>query len=188
VYFSTKQFPFRELFLTVRANDTSTAMAAVRNGLRTAAPSVPMARVQTWGDRFAGRTAQSRLLMTILVFFGGLAALLAALGVYGLFSWSVALRTRELAIRLTLGARPAAVGNLVFRQSAILIGAGLVVGLVLVRLAESALTRVLYEITPGDMSSTAIASGLLVLAAIVACVPPALRAMRVDPVEGLRAE
>jgi putative ABC transport system permease protein len=66
-----------------------------------------------------------------------LAALLAALGVYGLFSWSVALRTRELAIRLTLGARPSAVGALVIGQSAVLVVAGLAVGLVIVKLAES---------------------------------------------------
>ena len=104
VYFTMRQFPFRELFITVRANDTSTAVAAVRTALKNAAPSVPMARAQTWGEKFGARTAQSRLLMTILVFFGGLAGLLAAIGVYGLFSWSVALRTRELAIRLTLGA------------------------------------------------------------------------------------
>ena len=65
-----------------------------------------MSTTQTWGERFAAKTAEARLLMTILLFFGGLAALLAALGVYGLFSWSVALRTRELAIRLTLGAKP----------------------------------------------------------------------------------
>ena len=82
--------------------------------------------------------------MTILVFFGGLAGLLAAIGVYGLFSWSVALRTRELAIRLTLGARPVSVGSLVVRQSAVLVVAGLVVGLVLIRIvAERAHARAL---------------------------------------------
>jgi ABC-type antimicrobial peptide transport system permease subunit len=163
-------------------------MAAVRNALKTAAPSVPMAKAQTWGERFGGRTAQSRLLMTILVFFGGLAGLLAAIGIYGLFSWSVALRTRELAIRLTLGARPFSVGNIVVRQSAVLVVIGVVVGLVLIQLAASALTRVLYEVAPSDMRSAAIAAGVLLAAALVACLPPAIRAMRVDPVEGLRAE
>ena len=69
--------------------------------------SVPMAAARTWGERFAARPAEPRLLMSVLLFFGGLAALLAALGVYGLFSWSVALRTRELAIRLD-ARRPAA--------------------------------------------------------------------------------
>jgi putative ABC transport system permease protein len=188
VYFTTRQFPFRELFITVRARDTSTGAAAVRTALKNVAPSVPMARAQTWGERFGARTAQSRLLMTILVFFGGLAGILAAIGVYGLFSWSVALRTRELAIRLTLGARPAAVGNMVIRHSAALVIAGLLIGLALIRVAERTLTRVLYEVTPSDAESTMVASGLLLAAALVACVPPAIRAMRVDPVEGLRAE
>jgi putative ABC transport system permease protein len=149
---------------------------------------VPMAPVQTWGDRYARRTAEPRLLMTILVFFGGLAALLAALGVYGLFSWSVALRTRELAIRLTLGAKPAAVGGLVIRQSAVLIGLGLVAGLLLIQVAESALARVLFGVTPSDALSTLTASAVLLAAALIACIPPALRAMRVDPVVGLRAD
>jgi ABC-type antimicrobial peptide transport system permease subunit len=188
IYFSTRQFPFRDQFLTVRATDTATATAAIRTALKIAAPSVPMAPVQTWGDRYAKRTAEPRLLMTILVFFGGLAALLAALGVYGLFSWSVALRTRELAIRLTLGAKPSAVGGLVIRQSAVLIVAGLAVGLMLIRLAESALSRVLFGVTPSDAVSTVTASAVLLIAALIACIPPALRAMRVDPVVGLRAE
>jgi predicted permease len=188
IYFSTRQFPFRDQFLTVRATDTATATAAIRTALKITAPSVPMAPVQTWGDRYARRTAEPRLLMTILVFFGGLAAMLAALGVYGLFSWSVALRTRELAIRLTLGAKPAAVGGLVIRQSATLIVVGLAVGLILIRLAESALARVLFGVTPSDALSTVLASAVLLLAALIACIPPAIRAMRVDPVVGLRAE
>jgi predicted permease len=188
VYFTTRQFPFRELILTVRASEPAMAMTAVRTALKSAAPNVPMARAQTWGERVAARTAQSRLLMTILVFFGGLAGLLAAIGVYGLLSWSVALRTRELAIRLTLGARPASVGSIVIRQSATLVALGLGAGLLLMQFAQSIVTRVLYEITPNDLSSTAIASAILLAAALVACIPPAVRAMHVDPVRGLRIE
>jgi predicted permease len=188
IYFSTRQFPFRDQVLTVKATDVASATAAIRTALKAAAPRVPMAPVQTWGDRFAKRTAEPRLLMTILVFFGALAALLAALGVYGLFSWSVALRTRELAIRLTLGAKPAAVGGLVMRQSASLVVVGLAVGLVLIQLVESALTRVLFGVTPSDMVSNVSASAVLVVAALIACIPPALRAMHVDPAVGLRAE
>jgi putative ABC transport system permease protein len=188
IYFSTRQFPFRELFLTVRAADQAAATSAIRNALKQVAPKVPMATTVTWGERFAKRTAEPRLLMTILTFFGALAAVLSALGVYGLFSWSVALRTRELAIRLTLGARPAAVGGLVVRQSVVLVIAGLVVGVVLIRLGEGALSRVLFGVTPGDAVSTMTASAVLLGAALIACIPPALRAMRVDPVVGLRAE
>jgi ABC-type antimicrobial peptide transport system permease subunit len=142
----------------------------------------------TWGERFAARTAQPRMLMSILIAFGGLAALLAALGGYGLFSWSVALRKRELAIRLTLGAQPSEVGTMVVRDGAALVAIGLIAGVVIVQLARGALSRVLYEVSPSDATSTVAAGGLLLVAALVACVPPALRAMRVDPVEGLRAE
>jgi len=188
VYFTTRQFPFRQLFLTVRASDPAMALAAVRRAVSAVAPSVPIGSAQTWGERFAGRTAQARLLMAILMFFGALAGLLAALGVYGLFSWSVALRTRELAIRLTLGARPAAVGGLVLRQSVVLIAIGLTAGLVLIRVVENLLARVLFEVKPGDVTSAVVASGLLVAAALVACIPPALRAMRVNPIEGLRVD
>jgi putative ABC transport system permease protein len=188
LYFSTRQFPFREQFLSVRATDRAAAVAAIRTALQQEAPGVPMGVPRTWGERFATRTAEPRLLMTILLFFGGLAGLLAALGVYGLFSWSVALRTRELAIRLTLGARPASVAALVIRQSALLVGLGLVVGLVIIQLSEQALARVVFEVSTSDATALATASAVLLVAALVACVPPALRAMRVDPVEGLRSE
>jgi predicted permease len=188
VYFSARQFPFRELFLTVRASDTDTGVQAIRSALAAASPGTPMGRVQTWAERMAEHTAEQRVLMTLLVVFGAAAGLLAALGVYGLFSWSVALRTRELAIRLTLGARPVSVGARVIRQSVVLIAAGLVIGLGIIRLAETALTRVLFEMSPRDPASLLAACALLVAVALVACVPPALRALRVDPVDGLRAE
>lgn len=188
IYFSTRQFPFREQFVVIRAADYDTAVAAMRAALNQVAPTVPMAPATTWGSRMADKTAEPRLLMSILIFFGGLAALLAALGVYGLFSWSVALRTRELAIRLTLGARPATVAALVLSQGALLIGGGLVVGLVLIRLAEGALDRVVFGVEPGDPLAAAAAGGLLAAAALLACLPAALGAMRVDPVVGLRAE
>jgi predicted permease len=188
IYFTTRQFPFMEQFIAVRASDAAAGREAVRAALKAAAPNVPMGVAQTWGERFRARTAEPRMLMTILAFFGALAALLAALGVYGLFSWSVALRTRELAIRLTLGARPAGVGRLVLRQSALLVAIGLAAGWAIIRAAESALTTVLYQVSPTDLGATATASALLLAAALAACIPPALRAMRVDPVEGLRAE
>jgi putative ABC transport system permease protein len=188
VYFSAKQFPYREMFLTVRATDTGTGVRAIRRALSAATPSTPLGQVQTWGERLAAHTAEQRLLMTLLVVFGAAAGLLAALGVYGLFSWSVALRTRELAIRLTLGARPLSVGIRVIRQSVVLIAAGLIVGLAIIWLAEAALRRVLFDMSPRDPASIAAACALLVAVALVACVPPALRALRVDPVDGLRAE
>jgi predicted permease len=188
IYFSTRQFPFRKQFIAVRATDRATAVVAIKNGIAAVAPDLPSSNVTTWGEHLALVTAEPRLLMAILLFFGGLAALLAALGVYGLVSWSVAQRTRELAIRLTLGARPTAVGGSVIKQSFMLVMVGLAAGLALVRLAHDALQRVLFEVSPGDLSSTAAAVSLMLFAAAVACVPPTFRAMRVDPVRGLRME
>jgi putative ABC transport system permease protein len=188
IYFASTQFPFKEMSLTLRAAQRPAALAAVTGALRRAAPGVPFTQARTWGEIQATRTAEPRLLMSVLVFFGALAAVLAAIGVYGLFSWTVALRTRELAIRLTLGARPGLVGALVLRHGAVLIAAGLVTGLVLIRLAHGALSRVLFGVTPNDVSATLVASLVLLVAALAACVPPALRAMRVDPLVGLRTE
>lgn len=188
VYFSTRQFPFSEVFISVRAADGAAAQSAVRAALRAVTPNVPMGAVQTWGDRLKAKTAEARLLMTVLLGFGALAGLLAALGVYGLFSWAVALRTRELAIRLTLGATPSAVGASVMRQSTVLIAGGLAVGVGMVQVADVLLSRVLYGIRSTDATAIAAAATLLLVAALCACLPAAWRAMHVDPAEGLRAE
>ena len=136
-------------------------------------------------SKLGTHTAEPRLLMTTLTAFGVLAAFLAALGVYGLFSWSVALRKRELAIRLTLGARPVSVAAAVIRHCAILAAAGLISGLLIVRLANSALATVLFGVKPGDVTSTIVAALLLLAAALLASLLPAWRATQVNPVEGL---
>jgi putative ABC transport system permease protein len=188
IYFSTRQFPFSELFVAVRASDVRTAQAAVREALRAVVPAVPMGASRTWGDRMAAYTAEARLLMSVLLGFGALAGLLAALGVYGLFAWAVTLRTRELAIRLTLGATPRSVGASVMRQSARLVAGGLLVGVVLVQASDALLARVLYGIRSSDPAAIGGAVVVLLVAALGACVPAAWRAMRVDPAVGLRAE
>lgn len=188
LYFPMRQFPFAAQTFAVSARDTATALGAIRQALRSVSPNTPLGTVGTWRDHFATRTAEPRLLMTTLTAFGSLAAFLAALGVYGLFSWSVALRRRELAIRLTLGARPFSVAATVVRHSVALVMAGLAGGWLLVQTAQGALATVLFGVTPTDMTSTVTAALFLFVAALAASLPPAWRAMRVDPVEGLRAE
>ena len=186
IYFTTRQFPFSEVVIAVRAVDAATGAAAVRSALRKVAPAVPMGEPRTWGSRLAERTAEARVLRSVLITFGGLAALLAAVGVYGLFSWAVAMRTRELAIRLALGATAGTVGGLVVRHGAMLVGVGLAGGLVAVQLLDGLLSRVLYGVSARDVVATAAACAVLIVAALVATMPPALRAMRVNPVEGLQ--
>ena len=188
VYAPTRQFPFAGVTIAIAARDHVTAVQAMRNALKSVSPNTPLGTIETWQDRFDTRTAEPRLLMTTLTAFGALAAFLAALGVYGLFSWSVARHQRELAIRLTLGAHPVSVAATVVRHSIALVVVGVLGGLALVQLARSALSTVLFGITPNDLTSIVVAAALIVVAALVASLPPAWRAMRVDPVEGLRAE
>jgi putative ABC transport system permease protein len=188
VYATSRQFPFSSVTIAIAARDQAAAEQAARNALKAVSPNTPLGTVETWPGRLSRRTAEPRLLMTTLTAAGALAAFLAALGIYGLFSWSVALRQRELAIRLTLGARPVSVGAAVVRHSVALVVVGLVTGLALVQTARGALSTVLFGITPNDLTSIAIAGALLFAAALAASLPPAWRAMRVDPVEGLRAE
>jgi predicted permease len=188
LYFPMRQFPFSAVTIAMTTRDPAAAMEAMRRALQAVSPQTPLGIVETWREHFDLRTAERRLLMTTLTAFGALAAFLAAVGVYGLVSWSVAQRQRELAIRLTLGARPVEVAATVVRHSVILVAVGLVGGWVLVQAAQGALAVVLFGVTPGDVTSTVTGAAFLFVAALVASLPPAWRAMRVDPVEGLRAE
>ena len=188
IYFPMAQFTFRSIIVAIDARDGATATAAARRALADVAPTTPLGTVDTWTGRLDRRTAEPRVLMATLTAFGALAALLAALGVYGLFSWSVAARRRELAIRLTLGARPVVIGAAVLRQGAALIVVGLVAGWLVVRAVRVPLAALLFDVTPNDVASLVSAAALLTVASLTACLPAARRAMRVDPVDGLRGE
>ena len=188
IYSPAAQFPFRSMFFAVSARDETTAATAVRRALHDVSPITPLGPTETWSDRFGKRTAEPRVLMATLSAFGVLAAILASLGVYGLFSWSVASRRRELAIRLTLGARPARIGALILEQGIFLVAIGLTGGWLVVHAAREPLATLLFQVSPSDPVSTMTAAGLLMTASLAACLPAARRAMRVNPVEGLRSE
>lgn len=188
IYFPAGQFPYRSMMLAVRGRDAGETVAAIRDALKQVAPDVPLAGVQTWGERLRARTAEPRLLRALLLGFGGLAGLLAATGVYGLFAWSVTLRRRELAIRLALGARPVSLAIRILGQSALLAGVGLVAGTTIVRMSAGTLKRVLFGVTAGDPASTGAACGVLLAAALAACTIPALKAARTRPAEALKGD
>ena len=188
IYATTRQFPFAAVTIAIAADNASAAAQAIRKAVASVSPNTPVGEMATWDERFRARTAEPRLLMTTLTIFGGIAGLLAALGVYGLLAWSVALRRRDLAIRLTLGAKPRAIAASVIRRSAALVVTGLIAGLALVQLGHGVLAKVLFGITPTDLPSMLGAALLLAAASLVASLPPAWRAMRVDTVDGLRAE
>ncbi|MEO6065142.1 MAG: FtsX-like permease family protein [Lysobacterales bacterium] len=120
--------------------------------------------------------------------FGGIALLLAVVGVYGVKSYSVARRTREIGIRMALGAHPRDVFGLIMKQGALQTGIALLVGLLLSLGAGWVLAQMLYKVSPADPFALIIASTLLGAAALLACYVPARRATKVSPMTALRTE
>jgi putative ABC transport system permease protein len=149
---------------------------------------MPLSNVKTLDDLVGSSLGQRRLSMILLGIFSGIALLLASIGIYGVMSYSVAQRGREIGIRMALGAERRRVLGLVVGQGMALAGLGVGIGL----LGALGLTRLLgsqlYSVTPTDPGTFAAVSGLLAAIALAATLPPALRATRVDPVVALREE
>jgi putative ABC transport system permease protein len=132
--------------------------------------------------------SQPRFLAALLTGFSLLAAVLALVGVYGLLSFAVSRRVRELGVRMALGAGRGRVLRLVLGQSAALVSLGLVAGTASAIALSRLLSTLLFGIRPGDPVTIIAMAGAIAAAAILASLPPALRASRIDPVVALREE
>jgi ABC-type antimicrobial peptide transport system permease subunit len=132
--------------------------------------------------------AMDRFFMQLLIAFGTVALLISLLGLYGVISNAVAQRTRELGVRIALGASPRAVQILVLRQGLLLTSIGMIVGIVVALNLVRLLANVIYGVQPRDPLSFALAAALLAAAALAATWIPARRAVRADPLSALRAE
>jgi putative ABC transport system permease protein len=137
---------------------------------------------------FSASVADRRFSLLVLGAFAGVALLLAVLGIYGVLSYAVAQRTHEFGVRLALGAQPRDVWRLVIGQAALLVAAGVAIGLAISRLVTRAIQTMLYGVTPTDPFTFAAVVAVLVLTALVACQLPALRATRADPLSALRMD
>ena len=188
IYHTSRQFPYTAMFLTVRGSSPAVLQAALRSAINETNSGLPLDNVRTLQTRFDLRSAQPRLLMRLLIAFGVLAAVLAVVGIYGLLSWTVTSRRRELAVRLSLGARPVDVGRLVITQGLALTGAGLFVGWLLVTAAGPLLARVLFQVSPTSITAMAAGGAALLACAGISCLIPAVRAARTDPVIVLKSE
>jgi len=131
---------------------------------------------------------RERLMATLSGFFGLLALLLASIGLYGLLSYGVASRTREIGIRMALGAGRRTVLSLILREAVFLVLIGLVVGVPVVLYVSRFASTLLFELSPTDPVSLAVAGTILMLVALVAGYVPARRATKVDPLIALRDE
>jgi putative ABC transport system permease protein len=136
----------------------------------------------------ARNVSQPRFLAALLTAFAALAALLALVGVYGLLSFAVSRRVRELGVRVALGAGRGRVLRLVIAQSARLVGVGLIAGIALSLALSRLLQSLLFGTQATDPSTIALMAISIALASLLASLPPALRASRIDPVVALRED
>lgn len=174
-----------------KGTDAQQAMIdAVRRELRNAATGVPVFDVKTFRQHLDSSMQLwiVRIGAVLFTVFGGLAMTLAAVGLYGVKAYAVARRTREIGIRMALGAEPSAVRRMILREGLAMtllgVGAGLLLGLGLGQVLRS----MLYQVSPIDPVTFALAPVILIVAAMLACWLPARRATKVNPLEALRAE
>jgi putative ABC transport system permease protein len=177
------------MFLTVRAaGDPMSVVGAIREQIRQVDRDQPVASIQTMEARVSASVSQPRLQMDVLGAFAGLAILLAAIGIYGVISYTVTQRTREIGIRMALGAGRREVLRLVLRQGFTMVIAGLATGLAGAMLLTRVLRTLLFGVSTTDPAVFASIVVLLSATAWLATYLPARRATRVDPLVALRDE
>jgi predicted permease len=175
--------------LVVRhAGQAETLLASIRSIVRAANPDQPISDVRTLDDVLAGETATRSAQLQVLGVLATVAILLAAVGIYGLLSYTVSQRAQEIGVRLALGADPVRVGRMIFADGMRLAVIGIVPGVVTAYAAARAMSALLFGVSPGDPPTFATAIGLALLITFLGSLVPALRAVRVSPISVLRAE
>ena len=189
IYWWHEQMPMTNLDVVVRSASSPEKVANImRSSVRSIDPDQPIAEIRPVESILAKDVARPRLMLLVLVFFAGAALLLAAIGLYGVISYSVTRRTREIGVRIALGATPRAVQGLVVGQGMRLTLWGLVTGLVVILLGGRVLNGVVYGVRPWDPISLISAALFLGGVAFLASWIPARRAVRTDATTALRQE
>jgi putative ABC transport system permease protein len=188
-YLPMSQSPSNTLHIVIRtAADPASLAGAARDILRKADPDVALATLKNLEDHLSATIAADRFNSILLSLFAALALALAVAGVYGVFSYVVTQQTREIGVRMALGARPSQMMRLILTRGAALAAAGAALGLIGAYFLMALLSRELYGIQPRDPATFALSAASLVAVALAACLFPARRAMRVDPLTALRCE
>jgi putative ABC transport system permease protein len=158
----------------------------IRERIKELDPTLPISTVRTMDEWVAGNAAQPRLNALLLGVFAGVALLIAAIGIYGVLAYSVNQRTREIGVRLALGAQRGTVLQLVVREGMTVGAVGIAVGVAAALVLSRALTTLVFDVPVRDPTTYAVVSVCLLLVALAACVIPARKASRVDPMVALR--
>jgi predicted permease len=168
--------------------DPGAMFQTLRRVAREAEPNLPIAGMQAFEDRIDRSLTNERLIASLSIVFGGLATLLAMIGLYGVMAYSVTRRTREIGIRMALGALSSNVARMILREVAILVAIGIIIALPAVWAASRYIASQLYDVAPTDPTTIALATVGLITVAAAAGLIPALRAARVNPIRALRHE
>jgi hypothetical protein len=186
--------PFGQMTRSLRALEVRTALPAsavagpVRDALSGVTKDIMIRGVMTLADQVDSSLAAERLLLRLCLVFGGLALVLACVGLYGVIAYSVAQRTAEIGLRVALGATPSSVMRGVLRETMVLVAAGVAIGVPAALVSTRLIGSFLYGLTPRDPATIAVAAAILLAAAALAALIPAVRAARVDPNVALRCE
>jgi putative ABC transport system permease protein len=178
----------RQFFLVRTRTAPESTVAAMRSVFRALDPNLPVSPPATMPEILDDALAGRRFQMSLAVAFAGVGLVLAAVGIYGVISFTVARRTSELGIRIALGARAPQVASMVIRQGMMPVFAGLGAGLSFALLMGRFIASQLYGTSPHDPWTVAAAAAVLLVVAVFACWIPARRAMRIDPLTALRFE
>jgi len=168
--------------------DAGPALTAIREVVRQMDPKLPLFETRPLAEHMRAGSIVQRMGASLLGLFGGLALLLAAVGLYSVIAYSVSQRTYEIGIRMALGAEPGQLRRMVVRQGMRVTVVGVVVGLLAAFAGTRFLVTLLYGVSPNDFITFASVSLVLALVALVATFVPARRASRLDPVVALRAQ
>ena len=179
----------RSMTLVVKAaGDPSALTASVRQEIRKLDPNLPVADIRTMDDVVGATLSTPRFTGMLLLVFAVLALALSAIGIYGVLSYVVSRRTREIGIRVAIGAGRMQVLRMVLGQGIVLTLTGVVIGIGVAIWASTLMRDMLHGVTPGDPMTFAAVGAVLTVVAILASLVPALRATRVDPVVALKTE
>lgn len=174
---------------SIRSDLTPRSLAdSARDTLHDVLPSMAITRVLTLQDQVNGSIARERLLSILSGCFAALGLLLAAIGLYGVMSYSVSRRTTEIGVRMALGAQTRQIAGMVLREASLLIVVGLTAGLICASLASRGLAALLFGLTPTDPMTGVIVSALMLVTGAAAAYLPSRRAAGIDPNLALRAE